>query len=104
MRDVPLDNFKAIDDSTVLACHNIFQALQLNGSDKEKAADAIDVAKATCNGGEAKVAIKIISHLIDRFVGHSEERASESNLIMEVLRPFIVECITNSCKDIQFEW
>lgn len=95
-----------IEEEVTLVCHKIHKTLQDDDEISEDAAtDIIDGIRAGCNSVDGKAATRIISSLMYRFMNYwREHKTSESNLIIEVMRPFVFECIIKPSKDIQFEW
>jgi hypothetical protein len=57
----------------------------------------------TSNQGE-KMAITITVSLAGRFFSHASQKESESNLIIEILSPFINRCIITPTRDTKYEW
>lgn len=98
-------SWRPIEEEVTLVCHKIHRILQEDDKISQDAAtDIIDGIRAGCNSVDGKAATRIISSLIYRFMDWRENKASESSLIIEVMRPFVFECIIKPSKDIQFEW
>lgn len=95
---------RPIEEEVTLVCHRMYNVLQDDEISQDAATDIIDGIRAGCNSVDGKAATRIISSLLYRFMNWRENKASESSLIIEVMRPFIFECIIKPTKDIQFEW
>ncbi|CAO3704078.1 unnamed protein product [Rhizopus stolonifer] len=105
MKDLGVNkNLKMIQESTVLTCHKMHQMLQQDGVNEDEANEKIDDIRRSCADHDGKVATRIVSSLLNRILNLSKNKESESNLIIETLRPFIANCIISPCKDIKFEW
>ncbi|CAO3618891.1 unnamed protein product [Mucor hiemalis] len=101
LKDINLNSsINSIEEEVVLIRHKIHNMLQDNDTkSQDSATDAIDSIRAGCSSVVGKAATRIISALLYRFMNWSENKASESSLIIEVLRPFIFECIIKPSKD-----
>ncbi|KAG1041172.1 hypothetical protein G6F43_012143 [Rhizopus delemar] len=72
--------------------------------DEQEANDKIDELRIRCINQQSKMATRIVSSLLNKFFSLSEKKDSESNLIIETLRPFLMNIITSPCAYVEFEW
>ncbi|KAI9004915.1 hypothetical protein CLU79DRAFT_782039 [Phycomyces nitens] len=93
-----------MDKSTVLTCHKMSIILQQGSINEEEANREIDKIRMSCEDHDAIVATRIVASLLHKFLSLTKNKDNESNLIVETLRPFIVNCIISRCKDVKFEW
>lgn len=104
MKDLDINmNLKVMKENTVLACHRMIQALQQSGSDEDEALDKIDKIRSSYDDQETKAAINIVSSLLNVLLNFPLKQ-SEFTLIIEILRPFLKNCILSQCKDTKHEW
>lgn len=96
-------NLKTIEDATMLACLRCLQAMKQPSISEAEAEEKIVEIRCGCSSQEAETATKIISSLIGVLL-NTNPKISESNLIIDVLRPLIKHCILSSLKDVDHEW
>lgn len=95
---------KSIEEVTVLTCFQLLNILQDKTVDEQEANDKIDELRIRCINQQSKMATRIVSSLLNKFFSLSEKKDSESNLLIETLRPFLMNVIISPCADVKFEW
>lgn len=93
---------KKVSEDMVLCCFKINQLLQVEISE-ELANDGIEEIRVGCKDQDGKMVTRIVSTLLNFFM-NSGNKESESNTIIEIIRPFIYNIIISRCKDMKFEW
>lgn len=78
--------------------------LQKDGHDKNEYGDRLDEMVVRCDNQDEKVTVKIISSLLYTVMNDNSKKEPESNLIIETLRPFILNCIIFKTKGVKTEW
>lgn len=66
--------------------------------------DILDNMAVRCKDQDEKIAAKIVASLLYRLLNNNSYKQPESNLIIETLRPFILNCIVFKTKGIKTEW
>lgn len=97
-------NYKSVDERAVIRCHRINKMLQENDLDENEYDDRLDEMMIRCDNQDEKVAVKIISSLLYTVLNNYSKKEPESNLIIETLRPFIINCVVFKTKGIKTEW
>lgn len=92
-----------LEDKTILTCYKIAQALQKPGISEDEAQDKLLEIRGNLDSQEVKNMMRIVSSLLGMLL-HPSSKHSESNLIIESLRPFLKHLILTQCEDIKFEW
>ncbi|KAI7904958.1 uncharacterized protein BX663DRAFT_501159 [Cokeromyces recurvatus] len=67
--------------------------------------DRLDQTKLSNTNKDSKALVTIVSSFIDRYnTSESSHQDGEAKLIIEGLRPFIMNCIISSIKSAKFDW
>lgn len=64
----------------------------------------IDNLRVTCIDDGSKTATRIVQSLLYKFTNLAKKKDSESNMIIETLRPFLYHLIISPFVDIKLEW
>ncbi|CEI86598.1 hypothetical protein RMCBS344292_01033 [Rhizopus microsporus] len=78
--------------------------LQEDGHDKNEYGDRLDEMVVRCDNQDEKVTVKIISSFLYTVMNNNSKKEPESNLIIETLRLFILNCIVFKTKGVKTEW
>lgn len=73
------------------------------GISEDEAQDKLLEIRGNLDSQEVKNMMRIVSSLLSMLL-HPSSKHSESNLIIESLRPFLKHSILTQCEDIKFEW
>ncbi|EPB88138.1 hypothetical protein HMPREF1544_05082 [Mucor circinelloides 1006PhL] len=98
------NNYKSVHGRVVARCHKIQKMLQEEDLDENEYGDILDNMAVRCKNQDEKVAVKIVASLLYRLLNNNSYKEPESNLIIETLRPFILNCIVFETKGIKTEW
>ncbi|KAG1145670.1 hypothetical protein G6F37_004475 [Rhizopus arrhizus] len=96
--------YKPVDERVVIRCHRINKMLQEDDLDENEYDDRLDEMMMRCDNQDEKVAVKIISSLLYTVLNNNSKKEPKSNLIIETLRPFILNCVIFKTKGIKTEW
>ncbi|KAF7720915.1 hypothetical protein EC973_005775 [Apophysomyces ossiformis] len=100
-------HLELVEDDVVLACRKMQIVLQ---NDDQKLTDieaSIDAIKSNSSSQQVKIAAKIVSALVHRFLAYSEPKNNneqEATITIELIRPFLLNCIASQLRGIKFEW
>lgn len=89
-----------MEEDVALACHKIQNMLH----NKDKTEEKKDGIKSRCSNQNVKIARKIVLSLLQRFTADNAQKEDETTLIIEVLQPFINNCIISQVKGADFKW
>lgn len=99
------NNYKSVYGRVVARCRKIQKMLQEEDLDEnEYYGDILDNMAVRCKDQDEKIAAKIVASLLYRLLNNNSYKQPESNLIIETLRPFILNCIVFKTKGIKTEW
>ncbi|ORE09974.1 hypothetical protein BCV72DRAFT_316867 [Rhizopus microsporus var. microsporus] len=85
-------NLKVMEESTILTYYQTTQALQQFGIDEDEAMSEMENIRSSCSGHEAKMAVRA------ELLNFSSNQC-ESNLIIETLRSFLINCVISLGKN-----
>lgn len=71
---------------------------------EDEANDKLCELRSSASSQDEKMAVMIAMSLVGGFFSHVSKKESESNLIIETLRPFLNNCIIAPTKDTKYEW
>ncbi|KAG1046714.1 hypothetical protein G6F43_010812 [Rhizopus delemar] len=71
---------------------------------EDEANDKLCELRSSASSQDEKMAVMIAMSLVGGFFSHASKKESESNLIIETLRPFLNNCIIAPTKDTKYEW
>ncbi|KAI9484090.1 MAG: hypothetical protein EXX96DRAFT_633064 [Benjaminiella poitrasii] len=98
------NNYKSVDERVVTRCHRINKILQEDNLDENEYGNLLDEMMVRCGNQDEKVTVKLIASLLYTLLNNNSKKEPESNLIIETLRPFILNCIVFKTKGIKTEW
>jgi hypothetical protein len=96
--------YKSVDERVVTRCHRINKMMQEDDLGENEYSDRLDEMIVHCENKDEKLGVKIISSLVYTFLNNNSKKEPELNLILEILRPFILNCIAFKTKGIKTEW
>lgn len=92
-----LSKFEFVDDDVVLACRKIQKIVKL-AKDEQMAKDALDRVKVESGSSQVKAAVTIVQSVM------TEDVSGEATLLIEALRPFLVNCVKSQLKRVEGQW
>lgn len=89
------------DEANVGNLNRILHNCNMN---EDEANDKLCELRSSASSQDEKMAVMIAMSLVGGFFSHVSKKESESNLIIETLRPFLNNCIIAPTKDTKYEW
>lgn len=96
--------FEFLPDELLLACRKIQKVFYAKISNEEKE-DAIDSIKSSSNDENVRTAVRIIKDVMPMmFTQFLNRQVGEAHQIIELLRPFLLHCLSSALNGVKYEW
>lgn len=92
----------AVNDNTLTCCSRIWLLLQNHNGSLSNAEGIVEKARSSCLDEESRTATRVIQDLLGVIWRNNKD--SESNLLVEAMRPFFKRLIIDQDDQLQFEW
>ncbi|CAO3629978.1 unnamed protein product [Mucor hiemalis] len=96
---------RLLDDNVIITCRNVHRVLTDDEENDDDMNDRLEQIKLSSTNKDSKALVTIASSFIGRYnTRESSHQDGEAKLIIEGLRPFIMNCIISSIKSATFDW
>lgn len=96
---------RPIEETTMLICFQLVNILQDKTMvNEQQTNDKIDAFRMTCVNQQSRIATRIVSSLLRNFFSLPKKKESESNLTIEMIRPFLKHVIISTSPNLRLEW